>query len=76
MQKKLILRLGIPAAILTASIVLLSYGRAEKPSKPVKDTKSTCCKKIKSACGDTDTRGGDDMILENLSRQFISISPL
>ncbi len=72
MQKKWIIRLGIPAIILTLSVLLLSYGSVEKPMNSTKDTKSTCCKKIKRDCSNKQV--ADDMPFENLSRQFISFS--
>jgi hypothetical protein len=50
----------------------LSYGSVEKPMNSAKDTKSACCKKIKSNCSEKQV--ADDMPFENLSRQFISFS--
>jgi len=73
MHTKLILRLGIPTLILAASIILLGHKRAEKaPGKPSKARNSTCCKKSPAPCNTNSQK--QDVILENLSRQFIFIN--
>jgi hypothetical protein len=75
MQKKNILRFGISGSVVALSLLLLSTDRPSVPAAtPVKARKSTCCKKTQACPVKMETPASWEMILENLSQQFISFS--
>lgn len=57
--------------ILTLLVFRTSGSRDLKPAPG-----SECCKKAASPCPDKDKNRGEDLMLENLSRQFISTTYL
>jgi hypothetical protein len=67
MQKKNWISVGFIAAILTASLLMLS---ASTPQKE----KATCCKKVSTECPlKLKREASREATLENLSHQFISL---
>jgi hypothetical protein len=74
MQKKKIFLFSAALLIAAASLIaLLSSASPEKTTNP--DKGATCCQKSLSPCEEKDKSSGPGvMIMENLSRQFISIS--
>ena len=68
MQKKAILSLMLVTAVLVAAFLLFnSAAPAEKKEEP------TCCKEKTEECVENKTNSSGEMIIDNLSRQFISI---
>ena len=56
--------------------VLLPTGLiAFSPSSPVTEQKPACCQKLMNKCGEKEKTAPDDILMESLSRQFISIIP-
>lgn len=56
-------------------IILLMFGL---PARPTEETSAeeTCCEKAEGACNEPAKAPADDLMMENLSRQFIFVSPL
>jgi hypothetical protein len=71
MHKKL-LGFGIPVIILGICILIFSQIRAEKNPAPVKGRPATCLKTQKN-CTAQPAPTSNEIFLENLSRQFISV---
>jgi hypothetical protein len=69
MQKKNILRFGIIAVSIAASLIFLS-------SSPRVHEEPTCCKENMNNCPQKVNSQAPGMVWETFSRQFISISPL
>jgi hypothetical protein len=59
-------------AILLASVaIVLTSSASDKKKKTVSPT---CCKKIETKCGPNNKKtGSGELIMDNMSRQFISI---
>jgi hypothetical protein len=70
MQKKIFLSVTLITALLvTASLLFNSSFPAEKKETPA------CCKQNNmKECAESNTNSSGEMIIENLSRQFISIT--
>ncbi len=74
MKKKNLIRLGLTGIVLAASLLLLSSDKPVKTPAPVKEMK-TCCKKMQVGCPiKSESTAPSEIILENLSQQFISIT--
>jgi hypothetical protein len=73
MQKRAILSVTLITALLVAAFLLFNSStpveKKETPATPA----PTCCKQNTKECVDSKTNGSGDMIIDNLSRQFISI---
>jgi hypothetical protein len=67
MQKKNLAFFGVIAILLAASLFLLPS------SSPVQQT-PTCCKKYPEKCSNKESNAPGEMIIDNMSRQFISLS--
>ena len=64
------------AALLVTSFVLLNSSAPVKKA-PVKVETSVCCKQKIGTCTPSEPQNSSgEMIIENLSRQFISVAPL
>jgi hypothetical protein len=69
MQKKNFLSVALFTALLVMALFLLnSSAPAEKKKTP------TCCKQSMKECPENNINSSGEMIIENLSRQFISIT--
>jgi hypothetical protein len=62
-----------PIAILLVLTLLIYQLPARPESKPAPD--SSCCKE-KTSCSEPGKPAADDLMMENLSRQFILVSPI
>jgi hypothetical protein len=72
MQKRTILSVTLITALLvTAFLVLNSASPVEK--KETTPATPTCCKQKMKECVENKTNNSGEMIIDNLSRQFISI---
>lgn len=71
MQKRTILSVTLITALLVAAFLLLnSAAPVEKKETPATPT---CCKQKMKECVENKTNSSGEMIIDNLSRQFISI---
>jgi hypothetical protein len=72
MQKRTILSVTLITALLVAAFLLLNSATpVEKKETPA--TPPTCCKQKTKECVENKTNSSGEMIIDNLSRQFISI---
>jgi hypothetical protein len=62
-----------PIAILLVLTLLIYQLPARPEAKPAQD--SSCCKE-KTSCSEPVKSAADDLMMENLSRQFILVSPI
>ncbi|MEP6700334.1 MAG: hypothetical protein ABJA85_03435 [Bacteroidota bacterium] len=63
-------------ALFAITAVLLAIGLiAFMPSSPATEEKPACCQKLMNKCGEKEKTPPDDILMESLSRQFISIIP-
>jgi hypothetical protein len=69
MQRKSIFIFGFIILILTSGFLAL-----RSTAVPIKEESTCCKKKNNAACAETPKRA-DDMLPENLSHQFIMITP-
>jgi hypothetical protein len=60
---------------ITAIVILLVFAL---PARTAQKTEATdaCCKKTEGTCAEPGKGPTDDLMLENLSRQFILVSPV
>lgn len=65
---------SLAAVIVVFFIMIISFS-FRQTSEAKKQTEPTCCKKIKTECKEPKKSGPADLMLESMSRQFISISP-
>jgi hypothetical protein len=73
MRKRTILSVTLITALLVAAFLLLNSARpVEKKENPATPA-PTCCKHNTKECVDNKTNSHGEMIIDNLSRQFISI---
>ncbi|MBL7723944.1 MAG: hypothetical protein JNK27_07330 [Chitinophagaceae bacterium] len=72
MKRKNYLLFSLLTVFLTAALVILSSSSSTE--KTPKQAVPTCCKKTKVNCTETKKEIPADLMLESLSRQFISIS--
>jgi hypothetical protein len=73
MQKRTILSVTLITALLVAAFLLLnSAAPVEKKETPATPA-PTCCKQNTKECVDNKMNSSGEMIIDNLSRQFISI---
>ncbi len=72
MKRKNYLLFSLLTVLLTAALVILSSSSSTE--KAPKQAVPTCCKKTKVNCPETKKDIPADLMLESLSRQFISIS--
>lgn len=56
-------------------IILLMFGLPARPTEGT-SAEETCCEKAEGACKEPAKAPADDLMMENLSRQFIFVSPL
>jgi hypothetical protein len=68
MPKKLLVAAVIAAILITG---LLAF----RPNSDKCDKSQVCCEKASPQCSKEEKKAADDVILENLSRQFITIIP-
>ncbi len=71
MQKRL-LGFGIPILVLAVFIFIFSQTHAERKIQNPEPPKPTCTKNPERSCTDAPSRGSE-MLIDNLSTQFISI---
>jgi hypothetical protein len=68
MPKKLLAATAIAAVVITTLF-------AFRPNANKCTEEQVCCKKNNQPCTKKQEKAADDVILENLSRQFITITP-
>ncbi len=56
-------------------VILLMFGLPARPTQGT-NAEDTCCEKAEGACAEPAKIPADDLMMENLSRQFIFVSPL
>lgn len=56
-------------------IILLMFGLPARTSQGT-NAEDTCCEKAEGACSEPGKTPVDDLMMENLSRQFILVSPI
>ncbi len=78
MKKKNWILPGLVAILAVAYFLMVGFS----PRVPAQKDKSTCCNQKmsvepggKNCAPKTDSHGSGEMILDNLSRQFLSVSP-
>jgi hypothetical protein len=71
MQRKNRIFFGVTAVLLAASLVLL---RSFTPAPAAVQEIPACCKKATEKCTDTKNNNPGGMIIDNMSRQFISLN--
>ena len=70
-RSKIIFTYFAIAIVVILLVFALPARTAEKTSK-----EDTCCEKAGGTCGEPGKGTSDDLMLENLSRQFILVSPI
>ena len=71
MQKRNWMIPGIAMILLVLSLIVFPSATTDKK----KNTHPTCCKKLMKECGgDNKTKAPGQLIMDNFSRQFISIA--
>ncbi len=73
MLKKNFFRITFTGIVLAASLLLLSSEKPTTAPAPEKEKESTCCKKKMVCPGKNETKAPGEMLLDNLSQQFISM---
>jgi hypothetical protein len=74
MQKRTILSVTLITALLVAAFLLLNSAAPVTPvEKKETPAAPTCCKEKTKECVENKVNSSGDMIIDNLSRQFISI---
>lgn len=72
MKKKNWILPGLVAILVAAYFLMVGFS----PRPPAQKDQPTCCtQKMKNCAAKPNSQGSGEMILENLSRQFLSISP-
>jgi hypothetical protein len=72
MKKKNWILPGLVAILAAVYFLIVGFS----PRVPAqKDNSTCCCQKMKNCAAKTKGSASGEMILENLSRQFLSISP-
>ncbi len=56
-------------------VILLMFGLPARPTE-APSTGETCCEKAEGPCAEPGNAPADDLMMENLSRQFILVSPI
>jgi len=56
-------------------VVLLVFALPARTAQKTEDA-DACCKKTEGTCAEPGKGSADDLMLENLSRQFILVSPV
>ncbi|HEY6062587.1 MAG TPA: hypothetical protein VIV35_03200 [Chitinophagaceae bacterium] len=72
MTKKNWILPGLVAILVAAYFLMVGFSPSATASK---DKSTCCCQKMKNCAVKTRGSASGEMILENLSRQFLSISP-
>ncbi len=70
-------RIKVIFTYFTIAIVVIMLLFGLKASTTEREcTEGACCKKTEEACAEQGKAPADDLMMENLSRQFIIVSPI